>query len=64
MDAVLDGSVQKISDRIRVTVRLIRTKDAASMWAETFDEKWTGRTQRAELNRTENGRSISAAADR
>ena len=41
VDVVLDGSVQKISDRIRVTVRLIRTKDAASMWAETFDEKWT-----------------------
>jgi serine/threonine-protein kinase len=41
VDVVLDGSVQKISDRIRVTVRLIRTKDAASLWAETLDEKWT-----------------------
>ena len=41
VEAVLDGSVQKINDRIRVTVRLIRTKDAASLWAETLDEKWT-----------------------
>jgi DNA-binding winged helix-turn-helix (wHTH) protein/TolB-like protein/Flp pilus assembly protein TadD len=41
VEAVLDGSVQKINDRIRLTVRLIRTKDAASLWAETFDEKWT-----------------------
>ena len=41
VEAVLDGSVQKINDRIRVTVRLIRTKDAASLWAQTFDEKWT-----------------------
>ena len=41
VEAVLDGSVQKISDRIRVTVRLIRIKDAAPLWAETFDERWT-----------------------
>ncbi len=41
VEAVLDGSVQLISDRIRVTVRLIRTKDAASLWAETLDEEWT-----------------------
>lgn len=41
VEAVLDGSVQKIDDRIRVTVRLIRSNDGASLWAETFDEKWT-----------------------
>jgi TolB-like protein/cytochrome c-type biogenesis protein CcmH/NrfG len=41
VEAVLDGNVQKINDRIRVTVRLIRTKDGASLWAETFDEQWT-----------------------
>jgi TolB-like protein/Flp pilus assembly protein TadD len=41
VDSVLDGSVQKVTDRIRITVRLIRVKDAASLWAETFDEKWT-----------------------
>ena len=41
VDSVLDGSVQKISDRIRVTVRLIRINDAAPLWAETFDQKWT-----------------------
>jgi serine/threonine-protein kinase len=41
VEAVLDGSVQKIGDRLRVTVRLIRSNDGASLWAETFDEKWT-----------------------
>jgi serine/threonine protein kinase/tetratricopeptide (TPR) repeat protein len=41
VDSVLDGSVQKIGDRIRVTVRLIRIKDAAPLWAETFDQNWT-----------------------
>jgi DNA-binding winged helix-turn-helix (wHTH) protein/TolB-like protein len=41
VETVLDGSVQKIGDRIRVTVRLIRSNDGASLWAETFDEKWT-----------------------
>jgi len=41
VEAVLDGSVQKIGDRLRVTVRLIRSSDGASLWAETFDDKWT-----------------------
>jgi DNA-binding winged helix-turn-helix (wHTH) protein/TolB-like protein/Flp pilus assembly protein TadD len=41
VEAVLDGSVQKIGDRIRITVRLIRSSDGSSLWAETFDEKWT-----------------------
>ena len=41
VDSVLDGSVQKVDERIRITVRLIRVKDAAPLWAATFDEKWT-----------------------
>ena len=41
VEAVLDGSVQKIGDRIRVTVRLIHSNDGVPLWAETFDEKWT-----------------------
>ena len=41
VDSVLDGSVQKVDDRIRITVRLIRVKDSAALWAATFDEKWT-----------------------
>jgi DNA-binding winged-HTH domains len=41
VDSVLDGSVQKVDERIRITVRLIRVKDAMPLWAATFDEKWT-----------------------
>lgn len=39
--AVLDGSIQRVGDRIRVTVRLVRTSDGASLWAEKFDESFT-----------------------
>src|SRR6266508_3236608 len=33
VDAVLDGSIQKLGDRIRVTVRLMRVEDGAQLWA-------------------------------
>src|SRR5205807_1266518 len=39
--AVLDGTLQKAADRIRVTVRLINVADGASLWSNTFDEKFT-----------------------
>ena len=41
VDAILDGSVQRVADKIRVTVRLIKTVDGANLWSETFDEKFT-----------------------
>lgn len=39
--SVLEGNVQKVGDRIRVTARLINVADGSSLWAETFDEKFT-----------------------
>jgi DNA-binding winged helix-turn-helix (wHTH) protein/TolB-like protein/Tfp pilus assembly protein PilF len=39
--AVLDGSIQKAGDRIRVTVRLIAVKDGRSLWSQQFDESFT-----------------------
>ena len=36
-DAVLEGSVQRADDRLRVSVSLLRTSDGASLWAESFD---------------------------
>ena len=36
---VLDGSVQKLGDSLRVTVRLLDTKDGRVIWSEQFDEK-------------------------
>jgi serine/threonine-protein kinase len=40
--AVLEGSLQKWGDRIRVNARLLRVADGASLWTGTFDEKMTG----------------------
>ena len=37
--AVLDGTMQKLGDRIRVTVRLIDTNDGRLIWSEQFNEK-------------------------
>lgn len=41
VDAVLDGKIQRAGDRIRVTMQLIRVRDAVTLWAEKFDEKFT-----------------------
>jgi serine/threonine-protein kinase len=38
VDAVLDGSVQRLNDRIRVTVRLIRVRDGQALWAGDFEQ--------------------------
>lgn len=40
-DAILDGSVQKVGDRVRVTVRLTSVRNGASLWAQQFDENFT-----------------------
>src|SRR5258707_2544836 len=41
VDAVLGGRIQRESDRVRVTVQLIRVRDGVQLWADTFDEKST-----------------------
>jgi DNA-binding winged helix-turn-helix (wHTH) protein/TolB-like protein/Flp pilus assembly protein TadD len=41
VDSVLDGSIQKAGDRIRVTVRLTRPASGETLWTEQFDEKVT-----------------------
>jgi serine/threonine protein kinase/Tol biopolymer transport system component/tetratricopeptide (TPR) repeat protein len=35
---VLDGRVQRIGDRVRVTVQLVRVRDGTPLWATKFDE--------------------------
>lgn len=37
--SVLDGSIQRQDDRLRVTVRLVRTNDGTPLWAAQFDER-------------------------
>ena len=35
--AVLEGSVQRAGDQLRITTQLINTADGAHLWAETYD---------------------------
>ncbi|MBK5293379.1 MAG: protein kinase [Acidobacteriia bacterium] len=41
VEAVLDGSLQRSGDRLRVSVNLLRVRDGTSLWAETFDTRFT-----------------------
>lgn len=36
-DAVLEGNVQRASDRLRVSINLLRTSDGTSLWTDNFD---------------------------
>src|SRR5207245_5065143 len=36
-DAILEGTVQRAGDRLRVTVNLLRTSDGASLYTDNFD---------------------------
>jgi TolB-like protein len=38
VDLVLDGSLRRIGDRIRVTAQLLAVPDASTLWAGTYDE--------------------------
>lgn len=41
VDAVLDGRIQRVGERIRVSVQLIRTSDNATIWTGNFDDNFT-----------------------
>jgi len=38
-DSVLAGTIQRVGDRVRVSMNLLRAKDGLSLWAETFDRE-------------------------
>src|SRR5204863_9928080 len=38
---LLEGSVQKTNDQVRINVQLIRAADDSHLWAETFDRRLT-----------------------
>lgn len=40
-DAVLDGTFLQRADRLRVSVNLLRVRDGVSLWAESFDMRFT-----------------------
>jgi len=41
VESVLDGSVQRWGDKIRVNVRLVKVSDGTLLWTGTFDEEFT-----------------------
>ncbi len=41
VDAVLEGTLQKTTDRLRVTLRLYDVRDGRTLWSGKFDEKFT-----------------------
>jgi DNA-binding winged helix-turn-helix (wHTH) protein/TolB-like protein/Flp pilus assembly protein TadD len=41
VDAVLNGTVQHLGERVRVTVQLIRLHDGKLLWSGIFDEHYT-----------------------
>jgi len=41
VESVLEGSLQRQGNRVRVTVRLLNVSNGASLWAGTFDEEMT-----------------------
>jgi len=41
VESVLDGTMQTWGDRIRISAKLLRTKDGMQLWAGQFDEKST-----------------------
>ena len=41
VESVLEGNIQRLNDRIRVTARLVRVSDGMTLWADKFDEKFT-----------------------
>ena len=41
VEAILDGSIQKTGNRVRVTVKFVRVIDSQTLWTESFDEDFT-----------------------
>ena len=41
VDSVLEGTVQRSGDNVRVTVQLVSVRDGSPLWAQSFDERFT-----------------------
>lgn len=41
VDAVLDGVIQRVEDKVRVSVRFVRVSDGSQIWSDEFQEKMT-----------------------
>ncbi len=65
VEAVLDGSIQRWGDDIRINARLIRVADGNLLWTGTFDEKFAGifAVQDAISNRVATALSVRLGQD-
>ena len=41
VDSVLEGSIRRLGERLRVTVRLVSVSDVSLLWSDHFDENFT-----------------------
>lgn len=41
VDAVLDGSVRRAGDRLRVSAQLVEVASSVNLWVDDFDREWT-----------------------
>jgi TolB-like protein/DNA-binding winged helix-turn-helix (wHTH) protein/Flp pilus assembly protein TadD len=41
VDTVVQGTLQRRGDRVRVSVQLVRAEDGTTLWADRFDERMT-----------------------
>jgi TolB-like protein/DNA-binding winged helix-turn-helix (wHTH) protein/Flp pilus assembly protein TadD len=41
VDSVLEGNIQRVDDRLRVSLRLLRVWDGTSLWSDSYDTKFT-----------------------
>ena len=61
---ILEGSVQKVADQVRVNVQLINAQTDSHLWADTYDRKLTDIFGSRERDRQTNSGVIASEADR
>jgi DNA-binding winged helix-turn-helix (wHTH) protein/TolB-like protein/Flp pilus assembly protein TadD len=42
VESVLEGTIRRDGENVRVTIQLVRVDDGAPVWAQQFDDKFTG----------------------
>ncbi len=56
---LLEGSVRKDGDQLRITAQLIKAGDGFHLWSQTYDRPATGRLQGAGGDRALSGRGVA-----
>jgi len=64
VDAVIDGSIQRSADRIRLTLQMLRVSDGRHLWTGKFDEKLTDLFTLEDQIAAEVAHALSARAPR